>query len=475
MNAENPDNTELRKAFDHQRRQFGIQPHPPYDLRKDRLNRLLALTENHADEVSAAISADFGHRSAQETQLAEILLIAGSIKHARRSLRKWMRTRRARTALHFLPGSSRIIRQPLGVVGVVAPWNYPYQLTMGPTVSAIAAGNRVMIKPSELTPRFSALLKSLVARYYSADEITVVTGGADVGEAFCQLPFDHLVFTGSTAVGRSVAQSAARNLTPVTLELGGKSPAIIDADCAVEVIAPRLAIGKLWNAGQTCIAPDYVLVHESRQSDLVDALRRAVRRLFPTLGRNPDYTSVVDQRHFDRLSGIISDATEKGARVERLTNDAEDAPDGQLRMAPILLLNVRDDMRVMREEIFGPILPILSYQNLDEAIHFVNSRDRPLALYWFGHNPRNRDRVLHETISGGVTINDCIWHFAQEDLPFGGVGASGSGVCHGEWGFRALSKEKPVFTQRRLSALPLLYPPYGRVFSLMLKVLRRLM
>ena len=378
-----------------------------------------------------------------------------------------------RTALHFQPGSSRLIRQPLGVVGVVAPWNYPYQLTMGPTISAVAAGNRVMIKPSEVTARFSALLKRIVAEFFDETEMAVVTGDAEVGKAFCALPFDHLVFTGSTAVGRLVAESAARNLTPVTLELGGKSPAIIDPDCDIDVVAPRLAMGKLLNAGQTCIAPDYVLVPAGMENRFVDAMRRAVSKLYPTLADNPDYSSIVSQHHYDRLSGLIADARAKGARVVELKAEGERLGDAR-KLAPTLLLGVDDEMRVLQEEIFGPVLPVIGYRDLDEAIRYVNRRDRPLALYWLGKNKRNRDKVLAQTISGGVTINDCIWHFGQESLPFGGVGASGMGACHGEWGFRALSKEKPVFIQSRHNALPLLHPPYGKTFDLIFRALKKI-
>ena len=463
----------MRDLLERQRAAFLSDLSPPLAVRRDRLTRLLRMTEAHADDIARAISADFGHRSTHETKLAEILLIIGGIKHARRLLAKWMKPRRMRTALHFQPGSSRLIRQPLGVVGVVAPWNYPYQLTMGPTISAIAAGNRVMIKPSEIMPRFSELLQRIVAECFDPTEIAVVTGDAEVGKAFCALPFDHLVFTGSTAVGRLVAESAARNLTPVTLELGGKSPAIVDPDCDLEVMVPRLAMGKLLNAGQTCIAPDYVLLPEGLESRFVEAMRRAVAKLYPTLADNPDYSSIVSERHYDRLSGLISDASAKGARAIELRAEGEHMGDGR-KLAPTLLLGVKDEMRAMQEEIFGPVLPVVSYRDLDEAISYVNRRDRPLALYWLGKNRRNRDKVLEQTISGGVTINDCIWHFGQESLPFGGVGASGMGACHGEWGFRALSKEKPVFIQSRHNALPLLHPPYGKAFNAILSVLKKI-
>jgi coniferyl-aldehyde dehydrogenase len=381
-----------------------------------------------------------------------------------------MRTRRISTALAFQPGRCEIRPQPLGVVGVVAPWNYPYQLAIGPAIAAVAAGNRVMIKPSELTPRFASLLQDMVARAFAPEEMTVVTGDAELGKDFVALPFDHLIFTGSTAVGREVAKAAAANLTPVTLELGGKSPAILGADCDLARAADSLVIGKMLNAGQTCIAPDYALVPRAQLPAFADAMQRAVARRYPGLERNPDATSIVNERHFARLQHLLEDARVRGARVVPLA-DAQDAA-GRRIMAPALVFEVTDRMEIMRQEIFGPLMPVLPYDSLDEAIAYVNARERPLALYWYGHDKAARDMVLGRTISGGVTVNDCMWHFGQEELPFGGVGASGMGAYHGEAGFRAFSKDKPVFHQSVLSGVPLLYPPYGRMFEFMAKVLR---
>ena len=469
----------LREAFDGQRAAFAADMNPSYAVRLDRLNRLYAMTERIAPEIVAAVSADFGHRPLQVTRLADVMMVLTAIKHTRRRLKAWMKTRRAPTALAFRPGHNRIAPQPLGVAGVVSPWNYPYQLAMGPALAAIAAGNRVMIKPSEATPRFAELLQRAVAASFAPDEMTVVLGDAAVGAAFVALPFDHLLFTGSTAVGRQVALAAAANLTPVTLELGGKSPAIFNADVDLAQAAPRLAMGKLFNAGQTCIAPDYVAVQRDGVDAFVVAMRRAVRAQYPTLAGNPDYTAIVSDRHLARLQGLLDDARRRGATIvpllDAIGHDGQVmAPGDARKMAPMLVLNVSDDMLIMQEEIFGPLLPVMAYDTLGDVISYINRHERPLALYWFGTARADRDRVLAETISGGVTVNDCMWHFGQEELPFGGVGASGMGAYHGETGFRTFSKHKPVFHQPTISGTRLLYPPYGRTFEWMGKLLARI-
>jgi coniferyl-aldehyde dehydrogenase len=456
------------------RNAFAAEPDPTLALRRDRLDRLAALIAANEADIVAAIAADFGVRPAQETRLAELFMVAAGIRHARRNLARWMRPRRVPTPLYLRPGRSRIVRQPLGVVGVISPWNYPVQLALMPATAALAAGNRVLLKPSELTPKTSALLQRIVGARFAADEFSVVNGGADVGEAFSRLPLDHLFFTGSTAVGRKIALAAAENLTPVTLELGGKSPALVTADADLDVVATRLAVGKLLNAGQTCIAPDYVLAPAGRVDALVAALAAAVAALYPRLGANPDYTSIVNDRHYRRLTGLIDDAEAKGARVIRLNPDNEALPEQARKLSPTLLLDVRDDMAAMRDEIFGPILPIETYATLDEAIAKINARAHPLALYAFGGDSRSRERILRGTIAGGVTLDDTLWHFCNEELPFGGVGASGTGAYHGERGFLAFTHEKAVFAQPRFALTPLLYPPYGRRFEAVLKLLRKL-
>lgn len=458
--------------FAAQRAAFAREPDPPLSVRRDRLDRIAALVEEGEPEIVAAIAADFGVRSPHETRLAELFMIHAGIRHARRHLRDWMRARRAATPLYLRPGRSRIVRQPVGVVGVISPWNYAVQLALLPAVAALAAGNRVLLKPSEATPRTSELLARRIGERFPADEFAVVTGGADVGEAFSRLPFDHLFFTGSTAVGRKIALAAAENLTPVTLELGGKSPAVVCGDADLGVVAPRLVTGKLLNAGQTCIAPDYVLAPRERVEELVDALKASVASLYPTLGANPDYTSIASDRHYARLVGLVADAEEKGARAIRINPGKELLPERARKLQPTLLLDVRDNMAVMREEIFGPVLPIEAYASLDEAIARINARPRPLALYAFGGAGAARERVMRETVAGGVTLDDTLWHFSNESLPFGGIGASGIGAYHGERGFLAFSHQKAVFIQSRFALAWMLRPPYGARFEAVLKALK---
>jgi coniferyl-aldehyde dehydrogenase len=472
-----PDNlppvSAVETAFRLQRRAFAGEPNPTLPVRRDRLDRLLALTEGHEREIVAAIDQDFGGRSPHETRLSELFIVRGAIGHARRHLRRWMRPRRVPTGIQFRPGYNRLLRQPLGVVGIISPWNYPFQLALAPALAAIAAGNRVLIKPSELTPAFSSLLGTLVGKYFNADEMAVVTGDADVGRAFSALPFDHLFFTGSTAIGRIVAQQAAANLTPVTLELGGKSPAILDASCDVAAAASSIAFGKFLNAGQTCVAPDYLLVPRGQAGRVAEAVGEAVSKLYPTLARNPDYTAVISVRHRQRLTSMLDEARAGGAAVTTI-NPANEALEGSNKIAPTLVTGAGEQTRLLREEIFGPVLPIVEYDGVESAISYINARDRPLALYWYGRDHARRDKVLNETIAGGVTINDCLWQLAQEEQPFGGVGPSGTGAYHGEWGFRTFSKEKPVFYQSRLNGTKMFHPPYGRRFDRLLALLNRI-
>ena len=440
--------------------------------RLDRLARLRSVVADNEERFRQAISADFGHRSAVETTIAEAMMVYGEIRHAAKHLKSWMAPQRVATALQFLPARNRLMPQPLGVVGIIAPWNYPLQLTLAPAIGAIAAGNRVMIKPSELVPRFSALLKETVAARFDATELLVTGVEDDVAKAFANLPFDHLVFTGSTRVGRLVAEAAGRNLTPVTLELGGKSPAIIDASADLEEAAERIAYGKLLNAGQTCIAPDYVLVPENSVQAFAEKVRAQMRRMFGTDPSNKDYTSVISDRHYARLEGLVADAASRGAKILQPARADDPNWKAHRKFPPTLILGATEAMAVMQEEIFGPVLPVLGTRDPGEAIAFVNRRDRPLALYWFGKDRAARDEVLARTISGGVTINDCLFHFAQVNQPMGGVGASGTGAYHGEWGFRTFSKLKPVFYRSKFNRLADLYPPYGGKIARLEKMMR---
>jgi coniferyl-aldehyde dehydrogenase len=463
---------ELARLFARQRAAFAAERYPDLATRQDRLARLQSLVRDNEARFVDAVSRDFGHRSAHETRLAELYIVRAEVAQARKQLARWMRPQRVHTPLHLLPARARIERQPVGVAGIISPWNYPVQLALAPALGALAAGNRVLLKPSELAPATSALLHELVAARFAEDEFAVILGDAGVGRAFTQLPFDHLFFTGSTAVGRHVARAAADNLTPVTLELGGKSPALFAPDADLALAAPRLMSGKLLNAGQTCIAPDYALVPRGRVDDFVAAVTQATQRLYPTIAANDDYTGIVNERHYQRLTGLVDDARAKGAHVVIL-GDAGAVP-GVRKLAPTLLIGVDDSMAVMQEEIFGPLLPIEAYDTIDEAVGRINARPHPLAFYYFGKAGARCGRVLEQTIAGGVTVNDTLWHFAHEGLPFGGVGASGIGAYHGEASFLTFTHCKPVFTQPRFAATGMLSPPYGQAYERLLALLRRL-
>ena len=430
------------------------------------------MLRDNADALCAAVDRDFQGRAREETLLLELFPSSGAIKHARRHLKRWMRPQRRATNFWFLPGRSRVMFQPLGVVGIVVPWNYPIYLAVGPVVAALAAGNRVMVKMSEAAPATGELFERLVRASFDPALLTVVNGGPEVAQEFVALPFDHLLFTGSTAVGRHVMRAAAQNLTPVTLELGGKSPALVGRGIDAAEAADKILFGKCLNAGQTCIAPDYALVPEERVETFAAAARTTVARLYPRMRDNPHYTAIVNERHRARLAGYLDDARAQGARVEAINPAAEDFA-GSPRMAPHLVTGVKDCMRVMQEEIFGPILPIVPYRTLDEAIAYVNARPRPLALYVFDHDRAAVERVLAETVSGGVTVNETLLHIAQEELPFGGVGPSGMGEYHGRAGFATFSKRKAVFHQSRFNALKLLRPPYGARFERLVRLLTR--
>ena len=447
------------------------QPEVSFETRLRRLSALEAMLRDNTAAFAAAISADFGNRSAHETQLLEIFPSLEGLSHARRHLRQWMRPQGRSVSLWFQPGRAEVRSQPLGVVGVIVPWNYPLYLAIGPLTAAFAAGNRAMVKMSEFSPATANLLADLLARHFDADEVSVVQGDAAVAHEFSTLPFDHLFFTGSTAVGRHVMRAAAENLTPVTLELGGKSPVIVAPGYSQAKVADRILVGKTLNAGQTCIAPDYVLLPEGAEQDFIAAARAVLTACYPEMSSTPDYSSVVNARHYERLAGYLEDARAKGATIVPLT--MVEADPITRRFPPVVLLNVSDEMKVMQDEIFGPILPIVPYRSVEVAIAYVNARPRPLALYVFDDNRRRVDHVLEQTVSGGVTVNDTILHIAQDELPFGGVGPSGMGHYHGHDGFLTFSKQKAVFRQSRLSGIGLFKPPYGKRFEWLIKLLLR--
>jgi coniferyl-aldehyde dehydrogenase len=439
---------------------------PSAAVRIDRLDRAIGLLVDHADAIADALREDFGHRSVHGSLVTDVAASIEPLKHAKGHVRRWMRRERrsvSPAALALLGARAWIDYQPKGVVGLIAPWNFPFNLTFGPLAGILAAGNRVMIKPSEFTPRSSELMRTMIAGVFDDTEIAVFTGGSDVGGQFSALPFDHLIFTGATSIARHVMRAAADNLVPVTLELGGKSPAIVGRDADLELAAKRLMFGKTLNAGQVCVAPDYALVPHDRVEPFVDALTRAVQGMFPRLHDNPDYTSIVNARHHDRLLGYLDDAKAKGATLQSLGAAGETFADR--RIAPTVVLGANDTMDVMRDEIFGPILPLVPYDGIDAAITHINAHARPLSLYYFGNDRDEQERVLARTVVGGVTINDTIMHLTMDDLPFGGIGPSGMGAYHGWEGFRTFSHARSVYRQSRFDISAMLRPPYGKTIE----------
>ncbi len=452
--------TTMRQQLSSQRAAFLKDPMPSADRRKRHLFQLASALKTNQHRLAEAIDRDFKGRSRDETLLAEIFPSLDGIRHAIHHVGHWMHPSRRRVGLIFQPARARVLYQPLGVVGVISPWNYPVYLTIGPLTGALAAGNRVMIKASEHTPHTTEVIRQMLAGRFAQDHVTVVSGDADIAAAFSKLNFDHLLFTGSTAVGRHVMRAAAERLTPVTLELGGKSPALVAPGYPIDTAAARIAFGKCFNAGQTCIAPDYLLCPQDRVDAFVDAFSSAVSRMYPTMAANPDYTAIVNQRQFERLSDYLTDARQKKGRLLEI-NPSADNFKGTLKMPVWLVLEPANSMTVMQQEIFGPILPIIAYRELSEAIDHINSRPRPLALYYFDHNRRRIPTVLNQTRSGGVCINDTLAHVAQDDLPFGGIGQSGMGAYHGITGFQTFSKARPIFQRGRVNSTRLAWPPYG--------------
>lgn len=458
----------MRTLLELQKRAQTLKGPPSAALRKDRLTRCITLLLSHHDELVAAIESDFGARSRDMTMLTDIASAIGPLKQARAKLETWMKPQRRKVspaALGLLGARAEVRYQPKGVVGIISPWNFPVQLAMDAVACAFAAGNRVMLKPSEFTPATSEALERLFDLYFDDDEIAVVLGGADVGAAFAGLPFDHLIFTGATSVGRHVMRAAAENLTPVTLELGGKSPVVISRGADLTKTAARVMAGKTMNAGQICLAPDYVFAPKEQVEPFVKAAGEAVAKMFPSIKSNGEYTAMINQRHYDRVRGLIEDARAKGARIVELNPAKEDfSQQEHRRIPPTLILNPTDDMSVMQEEIFGPVLPVKTYEKFEDTIADINGRPRPLALYYFGEDDTESEALLERTHSGGVTINDVIFHFSMDDLPFGGVGPSGMGAYHGHRGFIEFSHEKAVLRQTSSEIVAMFRPPYGKAF-----------
>ncbi|HQQ63034.1 MAG TPA: coniferyl aldehyde dehydrogenase [Pseudomonadales bacterium] len=459
---------QLPVLLDRQRRAFERECVVSEQTRIDRIDRVISLLVDNQQILCEATSADFGHRSLHQARMADIFGSLGSLKYAKKNIRRWMQPekRKVDPPLNLLGARARIHYQPKGVVGAIATWNFPVWVPLSPLGAIFAAGNRCMMKLSEFTPHTSGLLQNLVTQYFDPEELVAVTGEQDIGAAFAALPFDHLLFTGATSVGKHILHAAADNLTPVTLELGGKSPVVIGRNADLKKAAKAIAIGKSLNMGQVCLSPDYILVHSQSLNELIAELERAFAELFPTIRDNPDYTSVINARHYARLQGYLDDARAQEGEIWTI-NPAKESfamqKAGVYKIPPTLVINPPDSMKIMQEEIFGPLLPIKSYGHIDDAIDYINAHPRPLALYLFSQDRREQERVLSRTISGGVTINDVIQHISVEDLPFGGIGASGMGNYHGIEGFRTFSHARSVYTQARINMMQLvgMLPPYS--------------
>ena len=460
---------EAQRIFNLQRAAYLRHPYPSIEERRANLDTVERILVDNADAIADAINADFGHRAAEESKLLELFNCVDGIRNAKKQLGKWMKPQHRHVGILFATAKNRLIPQPKGVIGLVSPWNYPLFLTISPLTSILAAGNRCMIKMASNSQHLCRLLAEKFAQQFPEDMVAILPGVKP--NDFTTLPFDHLFFTGSTNVGRHVMRAAAENLTPVTLELGGKSPTIIADDYDVETAAGRILYAKYVNAGQTCLAPDYLFIPEGKQETFVQAAEKILRERYPDTN-DRSYTSVIDEKSYRRLRATLDDAAKKGARVISLVPGAT-FNDALRKIPPHLVLDVTDDMTIMREEIFGPLLPIKTYRSLDEVLAYVNAKDRPLGLYIFTDDKATEEKVLYGTISGGVTVNNCMFHIAQHDMPFGGIGASGMGHYHGWEGFQEFSKMRPVHTNPRMSGISMFYPPYTKLHSRLFDLLVR--
>ena len=438
------------------------------ETRIDRLQRGVDVVIKYNEKITDALNADFTCRPREVTLLTDVGAGIAPMKHAIKHLRSWMKSEKRPTMFPFnlLGGRSRIEYQPLGVVGIIAPWNFPINMVFAPLAGVLAAGNRAMIKPSEFTPATSALMAEMIAEAYDSAEVAIFDGGPEVGQAFSSLPFDHMIFTGATSIARHILTAAARNLVPVTLELGGKSPVVISRSADIEKSLGRIMTGKTLNAGQICLAPDYLLVPQEKLHEVIAAAQKAVAQMYPTILNNPQYTSVINERHFQRLNGYLSEASERGQKIIPINPAGEDfsTQQGTLKIPPTLIPEPADDLKMMEEELFGPLLPIRTYSNFEETISYINSQPRPLAAYYFGDDKQEEAALINRTTSGGVCINDVIMQVAQEDLPFGGVGPSGMGAYHGLKGFQTFSHAKSIYRQASMNIAKLggMLPPYGK-------------
>ncbi|RHW74653.1 coniferyl aldehyde dehydrogenase [Colwellia sp. RSH04] len=452
---------ELQAIFASQRSAYNNNKYPAVSERITQLQHLKATVMSNQEALIAAISKDFGHRCADETRISELLTFIESVDSSIKHIKRWTKPSVRKVAIIFQPASNKVLYQPLGVVGIMVPWNYPLILSLSPLVTALTAGNRVMLKLSEYTPHFNQCLKKLLSEVFTTEQVAVTTGESDVSTAFSQLPFNHLFFTGSTGVGKLVMKAAAANLTPVTLELGGKSPVIITENIDIDLAAERICFGKSLNAGQTCVAPDYILCPEQKKHEFIEAYKNAFARMYPTIKDNPDYSSIINEGQFQRLKKLIQEAEASGALCTSI-NPANECFENTRKIPPIIIENASDESGVLTQELFGPLLPIVTYKTLTQAIDYINERPRPLALYLFSLNSAEQQQVSYQTHSGGLCINNTITHLAQGDLPFGGIGDSGMGHYHGFEGFQTFSKAKAVHKIGKLNGGKLLYPPYGK-------------
>ncbi|MGB0936286.1 MAG: coniferyl aldehyde dehydrogenase [Colwellia sp.] len=453
--------TSLENGFNAQKQYFSDNLYPSYEQRISDLETLKQLLLDNQQAFIEAMSEDFGHRSHDDSKIGDILTTVMGIKYSIKRLKKWMKPVKKHTGMLFQPASSQVIYQPKGVIGIIAPWNYPLFLSFGPLTAALAAGNPAMIKMSEYTPKTNTLLANVLAQGFSQAQVAIVCGEVDIATAFSNLKFDHLFFTGSTSVGRIVMRAASNNLVPVTLELGGKSPSIIDDEIDIDLAVTRLILGKTLNSGQTCVAPDYLLCPKAKVEELTLALQKRYQKMYPTINDNNDSTCIISDGQKARLDSLLEDAKEKNATILPLVQ--EDAPANQLRKMPLTVLtNVNEEMHVMQQEIFGPLLPIIGYDNVDEAMAYINKGERPLALYIFSFDKAFQDKVLKGTHAGGVCINEAAFHVANDDLPFGGVGESGMGQYHGDEGFKTFSHAKSVMNSGKINFNSLLFPPFNK-------------
>ena len=463
---------EMKRVLELQKQLNITEGAPSAALRADRLDRCMAMVSAYKKEIVESMQDDFGNRDPIMSATTEVDSVIGPMVHAKKNLKKWMKSEKRKASiagtgpLLSLTGAKAVINyQPKGVVGVISPWNFPVNLALAPLAGIIAAGNRVMLKPSELTPSSSDLMKKMINEYFDESEIAVFTGDPSVGAAFSALAFDHMLFTGGTEIAKHVMRAAADNLVPLTLELGGKSPVVVGQSSKMQDVAQRVMQGKTMNAGQICLAPDYALVPEGRVNEFVDAAVSVTSEMFPEMKDNDDYTSIINQKHYDRIQGYLTDAKEKGAEVVEINPGNEDfSQQPHHKIPPTIVLNPTEDMQIMQEEIFGPVLPVKTYSNVSESVDYINSKDRPLGLYYFGKDKKEQDFVLNNTTSGGVTVNDVISHIQMEDLPFGGVGPSGMGSYHGHDGFKEFSHAKATYTQSIFNLMKIagLVPPYKK-------------